>query len=163
MVYCTLESPIGELLLAGEGDGDALALLHMQDGPRPTVVAGTWERSDEPFARVRAQLDEYFDGSRRRFDVALKPAGSPFELAVWRALVEIPFGETVSYGELARALGRPGAARAVGLANARNPIAVIVPCHRVIGAGGGLTGYGGGLERKRLLLDLEAGVTALPF
>jgi methylated-DNA-[protein]-cysteine S-methyltransferase len=160
MLYCTTESPIGELLLAG--DGRALQLLHMQQGPRPTRVDPGWRRSDVPFARVRAQLDEYFGGRRRDFDLALKPAGSAFELAVWRALGEIPYGETVSYGELATRLGRPDGARAVGAANARNPIAVIVPCHRVIGADGSLTGYGGGLERKRLLLDLEAGVLALP-
>jgi methylated-DNA-[protein]-cysteine S-methyltransferase len=111
---------------------------------------------------VRTQLREYFEGRRRSFDVPLEPTGSSFELAVWTALREIPYGETVSYGELAARIGRPEAARAVGVANARNPIAVIVPCHRVIGADGSLTGYGGGLERKRLLLDLEAGVLALP-
>ncbi|HEY5316534.1 MAG TPA: methylated-DNA--[protein]-cysteine S-methyltransferase, partial [Solirubrobacteraceae bacterium] len=160
MLYCTTPSPIGELLLAG--DGETLAALHMQDGRRPIRAQPGWTRSDEPFARARGQLAEYFEGRRHSFDVPLNPAGRPFELAVWRALLEIPYGETVSYGALARALGRPAAARAVGLANARNPIAVIIPCHRVIGADGSLTGYGGGLERKRLLLDLEAGVQALP-
>ncbi len=160
MVYCTLESPIGELLLTGEGD--ALRALHMQEGRWPTSIRPGWTQSDEPFARVRTQLREYFEGRRRSFDVPLEPTGSSFELAVWTALREIPYGETVSYGELAARIGRPEAARAVGVANARNPIAVIVPCHRVIGADGSLTGYGGGLERKRLLLDLEAGVLALP-
>jgi methylated-DNA-[protein]-cysteine S-methyltransferase len=160
MRYCTVDSPIGELLLTG--DGETLQGLHMQGGPHPTRVGTGWTRSEEPFARVRAQLAEYFDGRRRAFDVPLKPAGSPFEVAVWGALVEIPYGETLSYGELASRIGRPGAPRAVGVANARNPIAVIIPCHRVIGADGSLTGFGGGLERKRLLLDLEAGVQALP-
>ena len=163
MYYCTLESPIGELLLAG--DDDALEVLHMQGGPRPGRIGSEWTRSEKPFARVREQLSEYFAGRRRSFDVALRPAGSPFELEVWRALQEIPYGQTISYGELATRIGRTGGsgyARAVGAANGRNPIAVIVPCHRVIGANGSLTGYGGGLERKRLLLELEAGVLALP-
>jgi len=161
MRYCTLESPLGELLLAG--DGESLHVLHMQEGRGPIRARPGWIRSDEAFTRVREQLGEYFEGCRRSFDVALEPAGSPFELAVWRALCEIPYGETISYGELAARIGRPGAARAVGVANARNPIAVIIPCHRVIGADGGLTGYGGGLERKRLLLELEGGVQALPL
>jgi methylated-DNA-[protein]-cysteine S-methyltransferase len=160
MLYCTLESPLGDLLLAG--DEDKLRMLYMQGGHNPMRVAGGWTRSEEAFALARAQLEEYFAGRRRGFDLALDPAGSPFELAVWRALLAIPYGETVSYGELAARIGRPGAPRAVGVANARNPISVIVPCHRVIGADGSLTGYGGGLERKRLLLDLEAGVQSLP-
>jgi methylated-DNA-[protein]-cysteine S-methyltransferase len=160
-LYTTLPSPIGHLLLAG--DGDALEALHMQDGPRPTRPKPDWTRDDDAFAPIRAQLDEYFAGARRRFDLILDPLGNPFELTVWEALQQIPYGETQSYGELAARIGHPDAARAVGSANARNPIAVIVPCHRVIGADGGLTGYGGGLERKRLLLDLEAGVLALPL
>jgi methylated-DNA-[protein]-cysteine S-methyltransferase len=160
-VYCTVASPIGELLLLG--DGDTLAALYMQDGPRPTQVPDEWEQSRAAFVPARAQLEEYFAGTRRRFDLALAPAGSPFELGVWRALLEIPYGRTESYGELASRIGHPDAARAVGLANSRNPISVIVPCHRVIGADGSLTGYGGGLERKRLLLELEAGVQALPL
>lgn len=138
-------------------------MLYMQGGPHPMRTASGWTWSEEAFAPARAQLDEYFAGRRRSFDLALDPAGSPFELGVWRALLEIPYGETVSYGELAARIGHPGAPRAVGVANARNPVAVVVPCHRVIGADGSLTGYGGGLERKRLLLDLEAGVQALPL
>jgi methylated-DNA-[protein]-cysteine S-methyltransferase len=160
MLYCTLESPIGELLLAG--DGEALHFLHMQQGPMPLRVGTDWRRNDEAFARVGAQLREYFDGRLRSFDVPLRPAGRAFELAVWAALQEIPYGETISYGELAKRIGRPDGPRAAGSANGRNPIAVIIPCHRVIGADGSLTGYGGGLERKRLLLELEAGVLALP-
>jgi methylated-DNA-[protein]-cysteine S-methyltransferase len=112
---------------------------------------------------VRTQLEEYFAGRRRDFDIPVTPTGTPFELAVWQALVEIRHGETLSYGELASRIGHPGAPRAVGVANARNPIAVIIPCHRVIGADGSLTGYGGGLDRKRLLLELEAGVQAFPI
>ncbi|HYM67200.1 MAG TPA: methylated-DNA--[protein]-cysteine S-methyltransferase, partial [Patescibacteria group bacterium] len=106
------------------------------------------------------QLGEYFAGRRTDFDVPLEMEGTPFQLRVWEALREIGYGETISYGELARRIGNPSASRAVGMANGCNPIAVIVPCHRVIGANGTLTGYGGGVERKRLLLDLEARATA---
>lgn len=154
LAYTCIDSPIGELLLVG--DGDALHRLHMQHGRRPIAPAADWRRANEPFTDIRAQLSEYFAGERTAFDVPLALEGSPFELRVWRALQEIPYGATTSYGELARRIGHPAAARAVGLANGRNPVAVIVPCHRVIGADGTLTGYGGGLERKRLLLDLEA-------
>ena len=155
MMYTTMESPIGELLLLG--DGDALRGLYMQDGRKPRAIATGWEESTEPFADVKRQLDEYFAGNRTTFDIPLAAEGAPFEREVWHALEEIPYGEPVSYGEIARRVGQPTAARAVGLANGRNPIAVIVPCHRVIGADGTLTGYGGGLERKRLLLELERG------
>ena len=110
---------------------------------------------------MRAQLADYFDGRRTGFDLPLAMQGTPFQLRVWRALQDIPYGETISYGEQARRIGRPADPRAVGQANGRNPIAVIVPCHRVIGADGSLTGYGGGVERKRQLLELEAGVLSL--
>jgi methylated-DNA-[protein]-cysteine S-methyltransferase len=110
---------------------------------------------------VAAQLAEYFAGARKTFDLPLATCGSPFQRRVWRALQEIPYGETESYGELARRIGAPSASRAVGRANAVNPIPIIVPCHRVIGAGGTLTGFGGGVERKRYLLDLEAGASRL--
>jgi methylated-DNA-[protein]-cysteine S-methyltransferase len=153
--FTTMASSIGELLLVG--DGDTLSGLYMQDGRKPKRIATNWSESAAPFADVRAQLEEYFAGERTTFDVPLAPEGAPFEREVWRALEEIPYGETVSYGEIARRVDQPGAARAVGTANGRNPIAVIVPCHRVIGADGSLTGYGGGLERKRLLLELERG------
>jgi methylated-DNA-[protein]-cysteine S-methyltransferase len=159
LIYTTLDSPIGELLLLG--DGQALRGLYMQGGRRPIAIHSSWERSAAPFASVRAQLREYFAGRRKAFEVSLALNGSPFERHVWRALRAIPYGETISYGELARDIGHPSAARAVGVANARNPIAVIVPCHRVIGASGALTGYGGGLERKRLLLELESGQARL--
>lgn len=157
--YTSIDSPIGELLLLG--DGDALHGLYMQDGRKPARIAPQWKRSAAPFADVRVQLREFFAGERVVFDTPLAMHGTPFELQVWRALVDIPYGETVSYGEIATRVGQPSAARAVGLANGRNPIAVIVPCHRVIGADGTLTGYGGGLERKRLLLELEQGQVCL--
>lgn len=153
LLYGTVPSPIGELLLAG--DGETLTLLHMQDGRRPLRPKPGWTRSETAFARVRTQLEEYFHGARSTFDLPLAPAGNEFELTVWSALLEIPYGETTSYGALAARIGHCGAARAVGVANARNPIAVIIPCHRVIGTDGSLTGYGGGLERKRWLLRHE--------
>lgn len=160
-VFATVDSPIGELLLTG--DGRALHGLWMQDAGRPRRPGPGWRRGDAAFAAVREQLAEYFAGERTAFDLPLAFAGTAFQQLVWAALREIPYGETMSYGELARRLGKPDAARAVGLANGRNPIAVIVPCHRVIGADGSLTGFGGGLERKRLLLELESPVTSLPI
>lgn len=153
MLYTTMDSPIGELLLLG--DGDALHGLYMQDAPRPTALEPGWREDRGAFADVRRQLGEYFAGDRTAFDVRLAVGGTPFQRAVWRGLRGIPYGETITYGELARRIHRPSAVRAVGLANGRNPISVIVPCHRVIGADGTLTGYGGGIERKRLLLELE--------
>jgi methylated-DNA-[protein]-cysteine S-methyltransferase len=133
----------------------------MQEGQTAIAVQPGWQPADEPFAALRAQLAEYFAGARTTFDLPLALAGSPFQLRVWRALQDIPYGATTRYGALARRIGVPSAARAIGVANGQNPVCVIVPCHRVIGADGSLTGYGGGLERKRLLLDLEAG--ALPL
>jgi methylated-DNA-[protein]-cysteine S-methyltransferase len=161
-LFCTtLDSPIGELLLLG--DGRALHGLYMQDGRKPTRIAPQWQRSAAPFSDVEAQLQEYFAAERVAFDIRLTMNGTQFERRVWQALQEIPYGETVSYGEIARRVGQPSAARAVGLANGRNPVAVVVPCHRVIGANGTLTGYGGGLERKRLLLELEQGQASMPL
>jgi methylated-DNA-[protein]-cysteine S-methyltransferase len=154
-LYTKMDSPIGELLLVG--DGETLSGLYMQDGRKPKRIAADWSESSAAFAEVKRQLEEYFAGERTTFDMKLAPEGAPFEREVWHALEAIPYGETVSYGEIARRVGQPGAARAVGTANGRNPISVIVPCHRVIGADGSLTGYGGGLERKRLLLELERG------
>ncbi len=157
--YTVIDSPIGELLLVGADEH--LQRLDIRGGRRPIQIAPEWERRDEAFAPVRDQLGRYFAGQLRAFDVPLSMDGNSFELRVWEALLEIPYGETASYGEIARRIGEPGAARAVGLANGRNPMALIVPCHRVIGADGSLTGYGGGLERKRFLLDLESGVAPL--
>ena len=159
LIYTIIDSPIGELLLLS--DGEALRGLYMQDGRKPATISPSWVCSTEPFAAVTEQLNEYFAARRTVFDIPLTLEGAPFEREVWHALEEIPYGETVSYGEIARRVSQPSAARAVGLANGRNPIAVIVPCHRVIGADGTLTGYGGGLERKRLLLELEQGQTSL--
>jgi methylated-DNA-[protein]-cysteine S-methyltransferase len=159
LIYTTTDSPLGELLLVG--DGESLHRLSMQGGRRPMHIDPRWERRDDAFGDVRRELEEYFQGGRHTFDTPFVIHGNEFELRVWSALREIGYGETASYGEIAARIGAPSAARAVGLANGRNPIAVIVPCHRVIGADGALTGYGGGLERKRLLLDLEAGVLPL--
>jgi methylated-DNA-[protein]-cysteine S-methyltransferase len=156
MIYTTMDSPIGELLLLG--DGEELHGLYMQAGRKPVHVQPRWQRDDEAFADVRRQLNEYFAGDRDSFDVPMHLDGSAFQRTVWHALTEIPYGQTISYGELARRIGRPDLARAVGTANGQNPIAVIVPCHRVIGANGKLVGYGGGLDNKRRLLELESGV-----
>lgn len=149
----TFPSPVGELTVTS--DGEALTGLYMDGHGR--AFPGHAEVEDPVLAAARRQLEEYFEGSRREFDLPLHPRGTPFQREVWEALGAIGYGETLSYGELAARLGRPGAARAVGLANGRNPISIVVPCHRVIGADGALTGYGGGIERKRFLLDLELG------
>jgi methylated-DNA-[protein]-cysteine S-methyltransferase len=159
LLYTTVESPLGELLLLG--DGHALRGLYMQDGRKPVEIAQEWQHASAPFADASSQLADYFTGVRRVFELQLAVSGTPFELRVWRALQDIPYGQTESYGELAARVGAPAAAREVGSANGRNPISLIVPCHRVIGADGALTGYGGGLERKRMLLDLERGQTWL--
>jgi methylated-DNA-[protein]-cysteine S-methyltransferase len=157
MRYSTLPTPIGELVLTADPDG-ALTRLHLPN--RPPDTSG-WERDDALLEPVLRQLAEYFAGERTEFDVPLRPTGAPFQLQVWAALLKIPYGETASYGEIAREIGHPTAFRAVGAANGQNPIAIIVPCHRVIGSNGSLTGYGGGLPTKRALLDLEAGRAAL--
>ncbi len=154
MLYTTVDSPLGELLLVG--DGDALHRVSMQEAT-PLRVDPTWERSDSTLAAPATQLAEYFAGERREFDVPLAETGTPFQRQVWEAVRAIGYGETATYSEIAASTGRATAVRAVGAANGRNPIPVIVPCHRVIGSGGSLTGYGGGVERKRLLLELEAG------
>jgi methylated-DNA-[protein]-cysteine S-methyltransferase len=155
--YATFESPVGELLLLS--DGSSVTGLHMQDGLRPGVLgdARRWEGDSGPLGAAGEQLAEYFAGERTQFDLPLAAAGTPFQRRVWAELRAIPYGQTASYGELARRIGSPTASRAVGMANGRNPISIFVPCHRVIGAGGTLTGYAGGVERKRYLLDLEAG------
>jgi methylated-DNA-[protein]-cysteine S-methyltransferase len=148
-----IDSPVGALLLAGEAR--ALTRIHFQSGRQPLRPAAAWRRDPGPFVDAVRELGEYFAGARRTFTVALAPRGTPFQLSVWQALRAIPYGETLSYGELARRLGNPTGARAVGLANGANPLPIIVPCHRVIGADGSLTGFGGGLATKRALLALE--------
>jgi methylated-DNA-[protein]-cysteine S-methyltransferase len=155
MRYTTMDSPIGKLLLAG--DDGALRRVSMS----PFKIDRRWTHDETSLESVRRQLEEYFSGERREFDLRLDVHGNRFELAVWEALRQIPYGTTTSYGQIARALGHPHAPRAVGVANARNPVAIVVPCHRVIGASGSLIGYGGGLERKRFLLELEGSVLPL--
>jgi methylated-DNA-[protein]-cysteine S-methyltransferase len=159
VIYTTMDSPIGELLLLG--DGDSLHGLYMQAGKNPIRINPQWIRDDEAFAEIRDQLEEYFAGERTTFDIPMRLEGTAFQRTVWHELTQIPYGETISYGELAKRIGRPDRARAVGTANGQNPIAVIVPCHRVIGANGKLVGYGGGLDNKRRLLELESGVGSL--
>jgi methylated-DNA-[protein]-cysteine S-methyltransferase len=150
--YRTIDSPIGPLTLAGRGS--ALTNLRMVDQTYEPGHTG-WSLDPGAFTVVVEQLDAYFAGELSDFDVELDLRGTGFQQRVWKALLTIPYGETRSYGEIAEQIGAPGAARAVGLANGHNPIAIIVPCHRVIGASGSLTGYGGGLDRKRTLLALE--------
>jgi len=153
--YCTrIDSPVGSLTLVSDGRA-LIGLLFDVERAHARLAGAIEDAAAAPFAGVRTQLDEYFAGRRRAFEVPLALAGSEFQRRVWAGLQRIPYGETRSYGELARELGQPRAMRAVGLANGRNPIAIIVPCHRVIGADGSLTGFGGGLERKRWLLEHE--------
>lgn len=147
------DSPVGRLLLAG--DGESLIQVCFQSGPRPQKLRDGWVANAAPFRKALTQLDEYFAGERRRFDLPLAPRGTDFQRRVWRALLDIPYGKTISYGELARRIGNPSASRAVGLANGANPLPIVVPCHRVIGADGSLTGFGGGLPIKRRLLAIE--------
>jgi len=154
MHYCEISTPLCRLLLVGDEQG--LRRISFQDGFRPAKPAEGWRRTQGPFRDVILQLDAYFAGRLRRFELPLAAEGTPFQQEVWSALTTIPYGETVSYGELARRVGRPTACRAVGAANGRNPIPIIIPCHRVIGADGSLTGFGGGLPIKRRLLLLEA-------
>jgi methylated-DNA-[protein]-cysteine S-methyltransferase len=154
MYYCYHASPIGELLLAG--DDRALEIVGFPRGAMRREPAQEWIYNEKPFGQARRQLDEYFAGERTAFDLPLKLKGTDFQLAVLEELRRIPYGETASYRDVAERIGRPRAMRAVGAANGRNPIPIIVPCHRVIGAGGDLTGFGGGLETKEALLRLEA-------
>jgi methylated-DNA-[protein]-cysteine S-methyltransferase len=151
-LYTVLPSPVGPLLL--NGDEEALAGLRFADGPAPRG----WRRDDARFREEARQLAEYFAGERTVFEIPVRLEGPAFDRRVWDALREIPHGTTTSYGELAARIGAPGRARAGGAANARNPVAVVVPCHRVIGANGHLTGYAGGLERKRALLAHEGAI-----
>ncbi|HVT36218.1 MAG TPA: methylated-DNA--[protein]-cysteine S-methyltransferase [Nevskiaceae bacterium] len=155
--YSVMPSPIGELTLVSEGG--KLTGLYMESYKHGRARERHWVRDDAKLADARRQLQDYFAGKRTQFDLEMEPAGTAFQKRVWRALCDIPHGETISYGELARRIGQPTASRAVGLANGQNPIAVIVPCHRVIGANGSLTGYGGGLPRKQWLLAHERGQT----
>ena len=150
--YRTMHSPVGLLTLAGMGG--RLQHLRMVDQTYEPNRAD-WQLDESAFSDTVEQLDEYFRGTRYEFDVDLDLVGTAFQKKVWEALLTIPYGETRSYAEIASQIGAPGAFRAVGLANGHNPIGIIVPCHRVIGANGSLTGYGGGLDRKRMLLGME--------
>jgi methylated-DNA-[protein]-cysteine S-methyltransferase len=152
-----IDSPVGPLTLIGRGE--SLAALYMGEHRHAADPATYGSRHDGAFPDAVEQLGQYFAGERTTFELRTEAAGTPFQLEVWEALGKIPYGSTCSYGQLAERIGRPGASRAVGLANGRNPISIIVPCHRVIGANGSLTGYGGGVERKAALLALERGVS----
>ncbi len=153
--FCRVDSPIGSLLLTA--DATAITGLYMQVSKKGPLLQDGWveDSNHEPLRMAVLQLAEYFAGTRRNFDLPLVLEGTDFQRRVWRELTEIPYGETWNYGQLARRIQNPNACRAVGLANGRNPIAIVVPCHRVIGADGSLTGFGGGLERKQWLLAHE--------
>ena len=152
--YWFLKSPVGKLLLVGNEKG--LSQISFQDGAHPIKPDPEWNYSKAPFKQPIQELQEYFSGRRKRFTIKTAPKGTPFQLNVWRALRTIPYGKTVSYGDIAKAIGHPKASRAVGAANGKNPLSIIVPCHRVIGHNGKLVGYGGGVTIKEQLLALEA-------
>jgi methylated-DNA-[protein]-cysteine S-methyltransferase len=156
MISTIHDSPVGPLTLIS--DGAALLRLDFENPKYP--VAACPRGSDRVLALARRELDRYFVGKLKVFETPVAPRGTPFQMQVWQALRIIPYGATRSYGQQAAVIGRPNAQRAVGLANGKNPIAIIIPCHRVIGANGSLTGFGGGIGRKRLLLDLEQGLSA---
>ncbi len=151
--YAYMDSPIGSLLLAG--DGERLHMLRFPEGRRPQEIEPGWVEDSGKFKKEISQLRSYFAGDSKQFELSLAPQGTKFQRKVWSALQSIPYGETRSYGELASQVGNGKASRAVGAANGRNPIPVIIPCHRVIGSDGSLTGFGGGLETKQRLLALE--------
>ena len=154
--YDEFPSPVGILRLAADESG--LREIWFESGRHQKAPQPHWRRAAEPFARVRRQLEEYFAGDRQQFDLPLHPRGTSFQLKVWSELARIPYGATISYGELAQRIEQPLAVRAVGAANGRNPLPIVLPCHRVIGSDGSLTGFGGGLPAKRYLLALENGV-----
>ena len=147
MKYCYLETPIGKLLLAGDEEG--IRFISFPKGKGKISPGPGWKEDRPLFKEAVRQLKAYFNGTLKRFSLSLAPQGTPFQLAVWRALQEIPYGETASYGEVAGKIGRPKASRAVGAANGANPLPIVIPCHRIIGSDGGLTGFGGGLDIKQ--------------
>ncbi len=153
MKYCYAESPLGALLLAGATDG--LHVVGFPEGSGHREAEPDWMEDPQPFRTVAAQLEAYFAGERFKFQFPLTPSGTAFQLKVWGALQRIPYGETISYGELASRIGNPKASRAVGAAVGSNPLPIVVPCHRVVGKSGSLTGFGGGLPAKKMLLELE--------
>lgn len=152
MYYCYLDTVVGRLLLTGN---KKLEGLHFPEGKTRMEPKKDWMESPEKFTEVIRQLKTYFAGKQKKFDLELNPMGTDFQKKVWEQLVKIPYGQTISYGELAKRVGNPKASRAVGMANGKNPISIIIPCHRVIGKNGSLTGFGGGIDVKRFLLDLE--------
>ena len=154
MYYRYLATPVGDLLLAGDEDG--LSLIGFPKGKMRHDPEADWIFNEKPFVDACRQLEEYFAGTRKEFDLPLHLSGTDFQVQVLKELQQIPYGETTSYGEIAKRIGRPKAMRAVGAANGRNPIPIIIPCHRVIGSSGDLTGFGGGLDTKEALLRLEA-------
>jgi methylated-DNA-[protein]-cysteine S-methyltransferase len=153
MQYTRIESPLGPLLLVADAAG--LRKIFFENGRDRGRLESFWKEDSKPFKDTISQLRSYFAGELQEFDLTLAPEGTPFQLNVWQRLCQIPYGETISYGELARRIGNPNASRAVGLANGSNPIPIVIPCHRVIGSNGKLTGYGGGLPIKEKLLALE--------
>jgi len=157
MRFRWVESPVGRLLIAGDGDG-LRSIAFEREGHRCTPESD-WVHDDGLLEDPTAQLEAYFAGQLVSFDLDLAPTGTEFQIAVWKAVEAIPYGETVSYGEIATRIGRPAAVRAVGAANGANPLPIVIPCHRVIGRDGSLTGYGGGLDRKATLLELERSAT----
>jgi methylated-DNA-[protein]-cysteine S-methyltransferase len=157
--YTRIESPVGSLLLAGDACG--LRLVSFENSKRAELPQSDWKQDKTPFAEVIRQLQAYFGGELKDFDLPLVPEGTEFQLSVWRSLRTIPYGETISYAQLAQRIGNPKAVRAVGLANGSNPIPIIIPCHRVIGSDGSLTGFGGGLPTKKKLLALESSQMSL--
>jgi methylated-DNA-[protein]-cysteine S-methyltransferase len=158
--FTITDSPIGELIIWGE---DAVTGVEFVDSPRATGVDPAWRRDGAAFGEAIGQLESYFAGELTRFELNLDTGGTAFQRRVWTRLQDIPYGATTTYGRLATELGDPKAVRAVGLANGRNPISIIIPCHRVIGADGSLTGYGGGLSRKQWLLAHERGEVPLTW
>lgn len=160
--HAVIDSPVGPLTIVAQAGAIVCLYMDLQRHRPEDDELGEPDprgREAEPFKAAADQLDGYFAGRRTRFELPLAPSGSGFQQRVWAALQEIPFGQTESYGDLAERIGYPGAARAVGLANGKNPIGIVIPCHRVVGSDGSLTGYGGGLDRKRQLLDLELAVS----
>ena len=157
--YDYYDSPLGQILVTASDE--ALTGLHFVGEKYFPAIEEQWQRQPNAqlIVRARQQLDEYFAGQRKHFELAVDPAGTAFQRGVWRALQRIPYGVTTHYGDIAARIGKPTASRAVGAANGRNPISIVIPCHRVIGANGGLTGYAGGMARKEALLRLEAGGT----
>jgi len=154
--YDEMATPIGRLHLVADAQG--LREVWFESGKHPKSLDPRWSHAPGRLAFARVQLQEYFAGERQTFALPLHPLGTPFQLSVWRELARIPYGATISYGEMARRIGQPQAVRAVGAANGRNPLPIVLPCHRVIGADGSLTGFGGGLPTKQFLLSMESRV-----